>query len=146
MAAAKDIRATLAEWQWAMRDLALIRRPLIGKAHVQHPNRTKARNPKRIDRSARPRLDRTTAPDMGGDTVSSGIEVTWTTTPAQWSNNFFENLFHEGTDRSPAGAIQWVAKDAERSSLTAHDPSKSIKPTMVTIDVDAFSTGRARQG
>ncbi|MDX3774397.1 catalase/peroxidase HPI [Chromatiaceae bacterium AAb-1] len=73
----------------------------------------------------------------GGDTITSGLEVTWTQTPAQWSNFFFENLFkYEWVqERSPAGAIQWVAKDAEAVIPDAHDPSKKHKPTMLTTDL-----------
>jgi len=73
----------------------------------------------------------------GGDTISSGLEVTWTTTPAQWSNNFFENLFkYEWVkEKSPAGAIQWVAKDAPEIIPDAHDKSKKRKPTMLTTDL-----------
>jgi catalase-peroxidase len=73
----------------------------------------------------------------GADAVSSGLEVTWTQTPAQWSNFFFENLFkYEWVQtRSPAGAIQWEAKDAEAVIPDAHDPSKKRKPTMLTTDL-----------
>ncbi|PZU94779.1 MAG: catalase/peroxidase HPI [Chelatococcus sp.] len=73
----------------------------------------------------------------GGDTIGSGLEVTWTQTPAQWSNHFFENLFkYEWVQtRSPAGAIQWEAKDAEAVIPDAHDPSKKHKPTMLTTDL-----------
>ena len=73
----------------------------------------------------------------GGDTITSGLEVTWTKTPAQWSNNFFENLFGFEWEltRSPAGAHQWVAKDAEAFIPDAHDPSKTHRPTMLTTDL-----------
>jgi len=73
----------------------------------------------------------------GADAVGSGIEVTWTQTPAQWSNFFFENLFkYEWVQtRSPGGAIQWEAKDAEAVIPDAHDPSKKRKPTMLTTDL-----------
>ncbi|WP_163268885.1 catalase/peroxidase HPI [Chelativorans alearense] len=73
----------------------------------------------------------------GDDTIGGGPEVTWTTTPTKWSNNFFENLFGfewELTE-SPAGAKQWVAKDAPESIPYAHDPSKHRKPTMLTTDL-----------
>lgn len=73
----------------------------------------------------------------GGDTITSGLEVTWTTTPAQWSNGFFKNLFeyeYELTE-SPAGAKQWVAKNAEAIIPDAHDPSKKHLPTMLTTDL-----------
>lgn len=71
-----------------------------------------------------------------GDAITSGLEVTWTQTPAQWSNFFFENLFkYEWVqEKSPAGAIQWVAKDAGDVIPDAHGgPSK--KPTMLTTDL-----------
>lgn len=73
----------------------------------------------------------------GADAIGSGIEVTWTQTPAQWSNFFFENLFkYEWVQtRSPAGAIQWEAKDAEAVIPDAHDPAKKHKPTMLTTDL-----------
>src|SRR6185295_10003549 len=73
----------------------------------------------------------------GGDTVSSGLEVTWTRTPALWSNNFFENLFKYEWEltKSPAGAKQWVAKNAPEIIPDAHDPSKKHKPTMLTTDL-----------
>ena len=73
----------------------------------------------------------------GGDTITSGLEVTWTKTPAQWSNDFFEHLF--GFDweltKSPAGAHQWVAKNAEATIPHAHDSSKKLLPTMLTTDL-----------
>ncbi|KFC69423.1 Catalase-peroxidase [Bosea sp. LC85] len=74
---------------------------------------------------------------FGADAVGSGIEVTWTQTPVQWSNHFFENLFkYEWVQtRSPGGAIQWEAKDAEAVIPDAHDPSKKRKPTMLTTDL-----------
>ena len=73
----------------------------------------------------------------GGDAIGSGLEVTWTQTPAQWSNHFFENLFkYEWVQtRSPAGAIQWEAKDAEEIIPDAYNPSKKRKPTMLTTDL-----------
>ncbi|CAN7737646.1 catalase/peroxidase HPI [Bosea sp. LjRoot9] len=73
----------------------------------------------------------------GADAIGSGLEVTWTQTPAQWSNHFFENLFKFEwvQTRSPAGAIQWEAKDAEAVIPDAHDPSKKHKPTMLTTDL-----------
>lgn len=73
----------------------------------------------------------------GADTITSGLEVTWTTTPTQWSNNFFENLFGYEWEltKSPGGAHQWVAKDAEEIIPDAFDPSKKHKPTMLTTDL-----------
>lgn len=75
----------------------------------------------------------------GGDTISSGLEVTWTKTPTQWSNNFFENLFGYEWEltKSPAGAHQWVAKDGAGAGTIpdAHDPNKHHAPTMLTTDL-----------
>ncbi|HRH45183.1 MAG TPA: catalase/peroxidase HPI, partial [Pyrinomonadaceae bacterium] len=73
----------------------------------------------------------------GGDTITSGLEVTWTTTPTKWSNNFFENLFgfEWELSKSPAGANQWVAIGAEASIPDAHDSSKKHRPTMLTTDL-----------
>ena len=75
----------------------------------------------------------------GGDTITSGLEVTWTTTPTQWSNNYFENLFGFEWEltKSPAGAHQWVAKDGAGAGTIphAHDPTKRLAPTMLTTDI-----------
>ncbi|MDN3548099.1 catalase/peroxidase HPI [Mucilaginibacter aquaedulcis] len=73
----------------------------------------------------------------GADTITSGLEVTWTTTPTQWSNNFFENLFAYEWEltKSPAGAHQWVAKNAEAIIPDAYDSSKKHLPTMLTTDL-----------
>ncbi|HZV66792.1 MAG TPA: peroxidase family protein, partial [Telluria sp.] len=73
----------------------------------------------------------------GKDTVSSGLEVTWTKTPALWSNNFFENLYKYEWEltHSPAGAKQWVAKDAEDIIPDAHVKGTLHKPTMLTTDL-----------
>ena len=75
----------------------------------------------------------------GGDTISSGLEVTWTTTPTKWSNNFFWNLFGYEWEltKSPAGAHQWKPKHGmgEGSIPDAHDPSKRHAPTMLTTDL-----------
>ncbi|MBO9828788.1 catalase/peroxidase HPI [Xanthomonas sp. A2111] len=73
----------------------------------------------------------------GGDTITSGLEVTWTTKPAQWTNEFFEHLFKFDWElsKSPAGAHQWVAKNAEAVIPDAHDPSKKRLPTMLTTDL-----------
>ena len=72
-----------------------------------------------------------------GDTITSGLEVTWTQTPAQWSNHFFENLFgfEWELEKSPAGAHQWVAKGAGEVIPDAHDPSKKHRPRMLTTDL-----------
>jgi catalase-peroxidase len=75
----------------------------------------------------------------GGDTISSGLEVTWTQTPTKWSNNFFKNLFGYEWEltKSPAGAHQWIAKDGAGAGTVpdAHDPSKHHAPTMLTTDL-----------
>jgi len=75
----------------------------------------------------------------GADTITSGLEVTWTTTPTRWSNNFFENLFGFEWEltKSPAGAQQWVAKGGAGAGTIphAHDASKRLPPTMLTTDL-----------
>jgi len=75
----------------------------------------------------------------GGDTISSGLEVTWTTTPTKWSNNFFWNLFGYEWEltKSPAGAHQWKPKHGmgEGTVPDAHDPAKRHAPTMLTTDL-----------
>jgi catalase-peroxidase len=75
----------------------------------------------------------------GGDTIGSGLEVVWTTTPTKWSNNFFWNLFGYDWEltKSPAGAHQWKPKhDAGAGSVPdAHDPSKRHAPSMLTTDL-----------
>ena len=73
----------------------------------------------------------------GSDTITSGLEVTWTTTPTQWSNNYFENLlrYEWQLEKSPAGANQWVAKDAELTVPHAFDSTKKQRPTMLTTDI-----------
>jgi catalase-peroxidase len=73
----------------------------------------------------------------GADAITSGLEVTWTQTPAQWSNFFFENLFkYEWVqEKSPAGALQWVAKDAEAIIPGPTPDSPKRRPTMLTTDL-----------
>ncbi|MNX66258.1 Catalase-peroxidase [compost metagenome] len=75
----------------------------------------------------------------GGDTISSGLEVTWTTTPTQWSNNYLENLFGYEWEltKSPAGANQWKPKNGAGAGTIpdAHDPSRRRDPTMLTTDL-----------
>ncbi|MFF0902785.1 UNVERIFIED_CONTAM: catalase/peroxidase HPI [Kocuria sp. CPCC 205316] len=73
----------------------------------------------------------------GPDTITSGLEVTWTSTPTRWGNGFFGNLFgHEWElTESPAGAHQWVAKDTEESVPDAFDPERKHRPTMLTTDI-----------
>ena len=74
---------------------------------------------------------------FGADAITGGPEVTWSQTPTQWSNHFFDNLFkHEWElTKSPAGAYQWQAKGAEATIPDAHDASKKHAPTMLTTDL-----------
>ena len=140
MAAAKDIRATFG--RMAMNDeetVALIAGGhSFGKAHGAAPESHKGPEPEGAPLEAQGlgwMSDYGTG--HGGDTISSGIEVTWTKTPALWSNNFFENLFKYEWEltKSPAGAKQWVAKEAPEIIPDAHDPSKKHKPTVLTTDL-----------
>ncbi|WP_246238008.1 catalase/peroxidase HPI [Pseudomonas akapageensis] len=75
----------------------------------------------------------------GADTITSGLEVTWTTTPTKWSNNYLENLFGFEWEltKSPAGAQQWTPKNGAGAGIIpdAHDPSKRRNPTMLTTDL-----------
>jgi catalase-peroxidase len=140
MAAAKDIRATFG--RMAMDDeetVALIAGGhTFGKAHGAAPQSHKGPEPEggTIESQG---LGWTSSygSGRGKDSISSGLEVTWSKTPTLWSNNFFENLFKfewEPTE-SPAGAKQWVAKDAPEIIPDAHVPGKFHKPTMLTTDL-----------
>jgi catalase-peroxidase len=73
----------------------------------------------------------------GADAITSGLEVTWTSTPTQWSSQFLENLFKYEWElaKSPAGAWQWVAKDAEATIPGPQDPNDKRRPTMLTTDL-----------
>ena len=73
----------------------------------------------------------------GGDTITSGLEVTWTQKPTEWTNLYFENLFKYDWEltKSPAGANQWVAKDADESIPDAFDSERKHRPTMLTTDL-----------
>jgi len=75
----------------------------------------------------------------GGDTIGSGLEVIWTTTPTKWSNDFFENLFTYEWEltKSPAGAHQWTPKNGAGNGTVpdAHDSSKRLAPSMLTTDL-----------
>jgi len=140
MAAAKDIRATFG--RMAMNDeetVALIAGGhTFGKAHGAAPESHKGPEPEAAPLQAQGLGWMSTyGKGHGGDAISSGIEVTWTKTPALWSNNFFENLFKYEWEmtKSPAGAKQWVAKNAPEIIPDAHDPSKKHKPTMLTTDL-----------
>lgn len=73
----------------------------------------------------------------GPDTITSGLEVTWTKTPVKWSNHYLEYMFKYEWEltKSPAGANQWVAKDADEIIPDAYDENKKHKPTMLTTDL-----------
>ncbi len=140
IAAAKDIRATFG--RMAMNDeetVALIAGGhTFGKCHGAAPESHKGPEPEAAPLEAQGlgwMSDYGTG--HGADTISSGIEVTWTKTPALWSNNFLENLFNYEWEltKSPAGAKQWVAKNAPEIIPDAHDPKKKHKPTMLTTDL-----------
>lgn len=140
MAAAKDIRATF--YRMAMDDeeiVALIAGGhTFGKAHGAAPESHKGAEPEGGTIEAQGLgWASNFGSGHGKDTVSSGLEVTWTTTPAQWSNNFFENLFKFEWEltQSPAGAKQWVAKDGPEIIPDAHVPGKMNKPMMLTTDL-----------
>ncbi|HEX6771531.1 MAG TPA: catalase/peroxidase HPI [Acidobacteriaceae bacterium] len=110
----------------------------FGKTHGAAPESHKGAEPEAADMEAQGLgWISNYATGSGKDTIGSGLEVTWTQTPAQWSNHFFENLFKFEwvQTKSPAGAIQWEAKDAEATIPDAHDPSKKHKPTMLTTDL-----------
>jgi len=140
MAAAKDIRSTFS--RMAMDDeeiVALIAGGhTFGKAHGAAPESHKGPEPEgaAIEAQGLGWISNF-GQGHGKDTVSSGLEVTWTTTPALWSNNFFENLFKYEWEltKSPAGAKQWVAKNAEEIIPDAHVKGKFHKPTMLTTDL-----------
>jgi catalase-peroxidase len=140
IAAAKDIRATFG--RMAMNDeetVALIAGGhTFGKCHGAAPEAHKGPDPESAPLEAQGlgwMSDHGTG--HGADTISSGLEVTWTKTPALWSNNFLENLyrFEWELTTSPAGAKQWVAKDAPAIVPDAHVPGKFHKPTMLTTDL-----------
>lgn len=140
MEAAKDIRSTFG--RMAMNDeetVALIAGGhTFGKAHGAAPEPHKGPEPEAAPLEAQGLGWMSDyGSGHGKDTVSSGLEVTWTKTPALWSNNFFENLFKYEWEltKSPAGAKQWVAKDAPEIIPDAHIPGKFHKPTMLTTDL-----------
>ena len=140
VAAAKDIRATFG--RMAMDDeeiVALIAGGhTFGKAHGAAPESHKGPEPEGAALEAQGLgWNSSFGSGHGKDTVSSGLEVTWTTTPARWSNDFFDHLFKFEWEltQSPAGAKQWVAKDAPEIIPDAHVPGKKLKPTMLTTDL-----------
>jgi catalase-peroxidase len=140
LAAARDIRETFG--RMAMNDeetVALIAGGhTFGKTHGAGPAESVGPEPEAAPLEAQG-LGWASSYGTGkaGDAITSGLEVTWTNTPTRWGNGFFENLFgHEWElTESPAGAKQWVAKDAGESVPDAHDPTKKHRPTMLTTDL-----------
>ncbi|MGW2717181.1 catalase/peroxidase HPI [Streptomyces sp. NPDC001492] len=140
IAAARDIRETF--HRMAMNDeetVALIAGGhTFGKTHGAGPADHVGADPEAAPIEAQGLGWKSTyGSGKAGDAITSGLEVTWTATPTQWSNGFFKNLFeyeYELTE-SPAGAKQWVAKDAEAIIPDAHDASKKKLPTMLTTDL-----------
>jgi catalase-peroxidase len=140
LASAKDIRDTFG--RMAMDDeetVALIAGGhTFGKAHGAAPESHKGPEPEGAPLEAQGLgWNSNYGSGHGADTISSGLEVTWTTTPSKWSNNFFENLFKYDWEltKSPAGANMWVAKNAPENIPDAHIPGKFHKPTMLTTDL-----------
>ncbi|MFO1046997.1 MAG: catalase/peroxidase HPI [Geminicoccaceae bacterium] len=140
VAAAKDIRETFA--RMAMNDeetVALIAGGhSFGKTHGAGPATHVGREPEACGLAEQGlgwRSDFNSG--VGTHAIGSGLEVTWTTTPARWSNNFFENLFGFEWElgKSPAGAWQWHAKDAPAIIPDAFDPARKHVPTMLTTDL-----------
>ncbi|MGW7267371.1 catalase/peroxidase HPI [Streptomyces sp. NPDC054842] len=140
LAAARDIRETFR--RMAMNDeetVALIAGGhTFGKTHGAGPADHVGADPEAASMEEQGLGWRSTyGTGKGGDAITSGLEVTWTSTPTQWSNGFFKNLFEfeYELEQSPAGANQWVAKDAPETVPDAHDPSKKQRPKMLTTDL-----------
>ncbi len=140
IAAAKDIRDTFE--RMAMNDeetVALIAGGhTLGKTHGAASSDHVGKEPEAADLAQQGfGWDNSYGSGKGPDTITSGLEVTWTKTPTQWSNNFFENLFGFEWEltKSPGGAHQWVAKTDEEIIPDAFDPNKKHKPTMLTTDL-----------
>ncbi|RWY53837.1 catalase/peroxidase HPI [Mucilaginibacter gilvus] len=140
IAAAKDIRETFA--RMAMNDeetVALIAGGhSFGKTHGAATSDHVGKEPEAVDVEMQGfGWNNSYGSGKGADTITSGLEVTWTTTPTQWSNNFFENLlgFEWELSKSPGGAHQWVAKNAKAIIPDAYDSSKKHLPTMLTTDL-----------
>ena len=142
LAAAKDIRETFA--RMAMNDeetVALIAGGhTFGKTHGAGPASHLGPEPEAAGIEEQGLGWRSGfATGKGGHAITSGLEVTWTTTPTKWSNEFFENLFRYEWEltKSPAGAHQWVAKRAAGAATIpdAHDSSRRRAPTMLTTDL-----------
>jgi catalase-peroxidase len=142
IAAARDIRETFA--RMAMNDeetVALIAGGhTFGKTHGAAPDSHVGAEPEGAD-IAQQGLGwaNTFGSGKGVDTITSGLEGAWTTEPAKWDNNFFENLFGFEWEltKSPAGAHQWTPKDGAGAGTVpdAHDPSRSHAPMMLTTDL-----------
>ncbi len=140
VAAARDIRETFA--RMAMDDeetVALIAGGhTFGKTHGAGPASHLGSDPELADMELQGLGWKSTfGSGVGQDAITSGLEVTWTTQPAKWTNDFLEHLFRYEWEptKSPAGAHQWVAKDAEAIIPDAHDPTKKRKPMMLTTDL-----------
>lgn len=140
LAAAYDIRDTFG--RMAMDDeetVALIAGGhTFGKTHGAGPASNVGPEPEAADLELQGFGWRNTyGTGKGADTITSGLEVTWSNTPTQWNQGFWENLFNFEYEltKSPAGANQWVAKDAPETVPHAHDSSKKLKPTMLTTDL-----------
>jgi catalase-peroxidase len=142
LAAARDIRETFA--RMAMNDeetVALIAGGhTFGKAHGAAPATHVGPDPEAAGLEQQGLgWSNSFGSGKGGDAITSGLEVTWTSTPTQWSNNFFENLFGYEWEltKSPAGAHQWRPKDGAGVGTIphAHDPAKRIAPAMLTTDL-----------
>ncbi|RRQ86707.1 catalase/peroxidase HPI [Streptomyces griseofuscus] len=140
LAAARDIRETFR--RMAMNDeetVALIAGGhTFGKTHGAGPADHVGLDPEAAGLEEQGLGWRSTyASGKGRDAIGSGLEVTWTSTPTRWSNGFFDNLFRYEWEltESPAGAKQWVAKDAEATIPDPQDPSKKRLPTMLTTDL-----------
>ncbi|SFO92136.1 catalase-peroxidase [Chitinophaga sp. YR627] len=140
IAAAKDIRDTFG--RMAMNDeetVALIAGGhSFGKTHGAAPSSHVGKEPEAAGiESQGLGWNNSYGSGKGADTITSGLEVIWTTTPTQWSNNFFENLFGFEWEltKSPAGAHQWVAKNADDIIPDAYDSGKKHRPTMLTTDL-----------
>jgi catalase-peroxidase len=140
IASARDIRDTFA--RMAMDDeetVALIAGGhTFGKTHGAGPADNVAEEPEAAGLEAQGLgWKNSFGTGKGADTITSGLEVTWTTMPTQWSNDYFKHLFGFEWEltKSPAGAHQWVAKGAAATIPHAHDPSKKLVPTMLTSDL-----------
>ncbi|MFF9012111.1 catalase/peroxidase HPI [Streptomyces sp. NPDC014870] len=140
IAAARDIRETFR--RMAMNDeetVALIAGGhTFGKTHGAGPADNVGADPEAAPMDAQGLgWASTYNTGKGADAITSGLEVTWTTTPAQWSHDFFKHLFEYEYEltQSPAGAHQWVAKNAEAIIPDAYDASKKHLPTMLTTDL-----------